>query len=202
MLRSEFVWGYQGGNNSYYIDIAKPVYQYTRDQNHRKNSNYVRYALSHYYRECVRAVADAFIAMAETKGYDDREIEAVFGIFMEKRAKNEEARKLEQMQMHYAAEMQAMKQQMAPAAGTDRAGSEDAGDTLKCADVQRKFLRPPTKESTLLLQNFPESIFLLHTGTQTHGSGIHRNITRTVPVPQKKKKIEPITHHGFVPEIR
>lgn len=73
MLRSEFSWTYQGTNHTYCIDIPKTTYQYFRTQDHTRNRNYVRYALSDYDREHVREIAGAFTAMGEDAGYDRRE---------------------------------------------------------------------------------------------------------------------------------
>lgn len=73
MLRSEFSWTYQGTNHTYCIDIPKTAYQYFRTQDHTRNSNYVRYALSDHDREYVREIAGAFTAMGEDAGYDRRE---------------------------------------------------------------------------------------------------------------------------------
>ena len=73
MLRSEFSWTYQGINHTYCIDIPKTTYQYFRTQDHTRNSNYVRYALSDHDREYVREIAGAFTAMGEDAGYDRRE---------------------------------------------------------------------------------------------------------------------------------
>jgi hypothetical protein len=72
MLRSEFFWTYQGTNHTYHIDVPKTAYQYFQKQDHTKNSNYVRYALSDHDREYVREVADAFAAMGKNAGYDER----------------------------------------------------------------------------------------------------------------------------------
>ncbi|MCZ9313533.1 MAG: hypothetical protein O0V67_09140 [Methanocorpusculum sp.] len=73
MLRSEFSWTYQKTNHTYCIDVPKTAYQYFRMQDHTKNSNYVRYALSDYDREYVREIADAFTVMGKNAGYNERE---------------------------------------------------------------------------------------------------------------------------------
>ena len=73
MLRSEFSWTYQKTNHTYFIDVPKTAYQYFRMQDHTKNSNYVRYALSDYDREYVREIADAFTVMGKNAGYNERE---------------------------------------------------------------------------------------------------------------------------------
>ena len=73
MLRSEFSWMYQGTSHRYHIDVPKTVYQYFRGQDHTKNSNYVRYALSDHDRRYVREIGAAFAAMGEEAGYGTRE---------------------------------------------------------------------------------------------------------------------------------
>lgn len=73
MLRSEFTWTYQGTNHTYCIDVPKTAYQYFQKQDHTRNSNYVRYALSDYDREYVRDIAGAFAAMGTDAGYNERE---------------------------------------------------------------------------------------------------------------------------------
>ncbi|MDV0441888.1 transglutaminase-like domain-containing protein [Methanorbis furvi] len=73
MLRSEFSWTYQNTNHTYYIDVPKSVYQYFQKQDHTKNSNYVRYALSDYDRTYIKEIADAFTAMGAKAGYSEKE---------------------------------------------------------------------------------------------------------------------------------
>ncbi|MDV0443710.1 hypothetical protein [Methanorbis rubei] len=73
MLRSEFSWTYQNTNHSYSIDVPKTAYQYFKKQDHTKNSNYVRYALSDYDRTYVKEIADVFTAMGAKAGYSEKE---------------------------------------------------------------------------------------------------------------------------------